>query len=162
MSCKSQQSDYDYSTIRKAMPACLEFRDFFEVNEPAISELKAFGERHTDETIIDEDTCKVFSKTVKTLEGNLRHTYGLMANATRKTESLEEIAEIWQMMRNYCAVILKAVQDLVERFPHCGTPELHNLALDYWLACDERHREAEGEIACQQKAFPKAIFPKTS
>jgi hypothetical protein len=144
------------------MPACLEFREVLEVNAPTISELKALGERYAEQSAGAGEAGRIFAKQVRILEGNLRHTYALVARATRKAESLPEIAEAWQMMREHCDVILKTIQDLRERFPGSGTAELYDLALDYKLACDERCREVEQEIACQPVDFPAGIFPKLS
>lgn len=103
----------------------------------------------------------MFTRQVKQVEGVLRNTYGIAASLAKKAETLEEVAEIWGQMSELCDQALQALRTLKDKYADCGTPELYDLALDYKLACDERHRNVLEEIACARREFPKGLFPGT-
>jgi hypothetical protein len=96
------------------------------------------------------------------VQGILVETYGVASKLTRETEDLTEIAGIWKNLAFFCNSVLQALASLRARFPSSGTPELYDLALDYKLACDKRHRGVLQELSCQTIEFPKGIFPEPS
>lgn len=138
--------------------ACLSFDDLLNINTPQVAEFERLAKRFPDANV--PTACQNFSRQVRLVEGVLVQTYGIAARLTRDSGNLSEVAETWKNMANFCNLVLQALTTLKERFPYCGTPELYNLALDYKLACDKRHRGALQEFSCQTAEFPTGLLPE--
>src|SRR5688500_14401912 len=120
--------------------ACLRFDELIELNQPQIAEFNRLAALFPDASAPTAGAA--FSRQVRLAEGILVHTYAIAAKLARGIEDLAEIAETWKEMALFCNFVLETISSLRERFPDCGTPELYDLALDYKLACDKRHRGA--------------------
>jgi hypothetical protein len=70
------------------------------------------------------------------------------------------VAQIWKAIEGFCDFTITTLKDLKDKYPGCGTPELYDLALDYKLACQKRHRGAIEEATCQKVAMPDRLFPE--
>ena len=82
--------------------------------------------------------------------------------AFERVEQAAESGELWKQMYELCDKALIVLKAQKERFPHCGTPDLYDLALDFKLASDRRYRENLEDSECPQTTIPKGLFPKTS
>ena len=140
------------------MKACLNFDDLLQLNQPQIEEMRRVGESFADPT--EPGACEAFTHQVKVVEGLLRQTYRVAVALTKKAADLREVAEIWSAMSSFCSTTLLALASLKDKYPNSGTPQLYDLALDYKLACDKRHREVLEEISCQSTTFPQGLFPE--
>jgi hypothetical protein len=140
------------------MKPCVSFDDLLQINRPQIDEMQRIGDSFSDPNV--PGACEAFTRQVKIVEGILVQTYGLGTALAKRAEDLLEVAEIWTGMSALCDAALQALSSLKDKYPYCGTPQLYDLALDYKLACDKRHRGVLEEIACQRTEFPKGIFPE--
>jgi hypothetical protein len=140
------------------MSACISFQDLVEINQPQVAALERIGSSFADERA--PEACQAFTRQVQQVEGVLRNTYGVAASLAKKAETLEEVARIWTQMSELCSQTLRSLKGLKDKYPHCGTPALCDLALDYKLASDKRHRQVMEEIACRKMEFPKGLFPE--
>src|SRR5207248_1344907 len=136
-----------------AMKVCVSFEDLLQIHRPQIDEIQRFGELFPNATTAEAS--QTFANHVRLLDGTLRQTYREAAALAKRTEDLQEIAEIWSRMSSFCKRALEAVGSFKDRYPECGTPQVYDLALDYKLACDKRHRGVLEEIECQSTEFPK-------
>ena len=139
------------------MKTCVSFDDLLQINRPQIDEMQRIGDSFSDPNV--PGACEAFTRQVKIVESILIQTYGLGTALAKRAEELREVAEIWNGMSSFCNVAFQALSSLKDKFPYCGTPQLYDLALDYKLACDKRHRGVLEEIACQSTEFPKGLFP---
>ena len=140
------------------MKTCIDFDSLLTVAAPQLSEMQRVADKFPDAMM--PGACEEFTKQVRAVEGWLRVTYSLTARIAKRTEDLEEIAEMWFRMNNFCDAAIKVIAGLKDRFPDCGTPELYNLVLDYKLASDVRRQEALEETECLTKTFPMGLFPE--
>ena len=140
------------------MKACLNFNDILEMGQPQLLEMQRLGEMFSNAEAPEAGS--VFSRQVRIIEGVVVQTYGVAASLTRKTDDLSEVAEIWSRMSFFCQSALPILSSLKVKYPHCGTPELYDLVLDYKLACDKRHKGVLEEIACQTTEIPRGLFPE--
>ena len=138
--------------------SCLSFDDLLEINAPQIAEFERLAERFPDANV--PTACQNFSRQVRLVEGALVQTYGIAAKFTRDSGDPSEVAEIWKNMAAFCNLVLQSLVTLRERFSYCGAPELYDLALDYKLACDKRHRGALQELSCLTTEFPTNLLPE--
>ncbi len=136
--------------------ACLNFDDLIEINKPQVAEFQRLAE--LDPGSDDSKASAPFSRQVRIVEGMLVQTYGIASKLTRESDDLTEIAGIWKNLAVFCNSVLQSLASLRERFPSSGTPELYDLALDYKLACDKRHRGVLQELSCQTSEFPRGIL----
>ncbi|MBI5386713.1 MAG: hypothetical protein HZA90_18735 [Verrucomicrobia bacterium] len=140
------------------MKACLGFDELLGAGQPQIGEMERLGALETKPD--QPDAAAAFSRQVRILEGILVQNYGVAATLARKADDLQEVAEIWSRMGLFCQAALQSLARLKEKHPHGAAPELYDLALDYKLACDKRHRGVLEEIACQKTELPKGLFPE--
>ena len=138
------------------MTACLD--DFFAINRLQIEELQRIGDSFPDPNT--PAACEAFTGQVKTVEAILRTIYGLVASEAKRASRLPDVAEIWSRTSLFCDSALQTLSSLKNRYPYCGTSELHNLALDYKSACVKRNRRVLEEIECQNLELPKGLFPE--
>jgi len=140
------------------MKACLSFDEVLELGQPQIMEMQRVGEAYVSAEV--PGACAAFSRQVRIVEGVVTQTYAIAASLARKTETLNEIAEIWLRTSEFCQSALDSLARLKDKYPYCGTAELYDLALDYKLACDKRHKGVLEELACQKADFPKGLLPE--
>ncbi len=136
---------------------CIEFGDIIESNEQQVDALTDVAAKNPDPDV--PGACEALSRQVRLVESVVAGTYVIAVQATRKTEALEEIAQVWQAMAKLCDKALGAVSSLKGRYPYCGTPELHDRLLDYKLACTRRYEQIQEEILCQTIPMPEGLFP---
>ncbi len=106
-----------------------------------------------------EDSCEKFGRKVSIVQAALVHTYGIVAFAAVREKNPEQAVILWETMSAFCDVALIALKSLKEKFPHCGTPEVYDLALDYKLASEERYTQNLRDSECLNKAIPVGLFP---
>ena len=63
-------------------------------------------------------------------------------------------------MEGFCDLALGVMKSKKNEIAYCSTPELYDLALDYKLACQKRHKGVLEEIECASKEMPKKLFPE--
>ena len=129
------------------------------LNRCSVSELEKAGQK------LDPDApgaCEEFGRHVKKVEAALIHTYGLVAHIALYQESPAEAAQLWKQMGEFCAVTLIVLRQMKERFPHGGTPELYDLALDYKILADEKYQQNLRDSECLNLKIPEKLFPKQS
>jgi hypothetical protein len=139
------------------MKTCVTFADLVEIHRPQIEEMQRVGHAFSDPAA--PNAGDAFSHQVKLVEGALRQTYREAAALARRTSDLEEVKELWSQMSAFCGAAIRALTSLKGKFPTCGTPQLYDLALDFKLAADKRHRDVLEEISCQNQELPKGLFP---
>ena len=136
------------------MKVCVSFEDLLEIHRPQIDEIRRFGE-----AIPNGPTAEgTLANHIRALEGTLRQTYREAAALAKRTDELQEIAEIWNRMSLFCNLALEALGSFRDRYAQAGG--VYDLALDYKLACDKRYRGVLEEIECQTMEFPKGLFPE--
>src|SRR5207247_6220932 len=84
--------------------------------------------------------CAAFSRQTRIVEGVVSQTYAIAASLARKAGDLNEVAETWRGMGEFCEAALQRLAKLKEKYPRCGALELYDLVLDYKLACDKRRQ----------------------
>ena len=142
------------------MKACLSFGDVLEVGQPRIAELERVGDMYPNGE--STEACVAFTHQVGLVEGTVVQTYGIAAMLARRADDLNEVAEIWKTMSQFCQRALVVLSRLKDKYPYCGTPQLHDAVLDYKLAADKRHRGVMEEAECQKMDFPKGLLPELS
>jgi hypothetical protein len=147
-----------YVTMLYSMSTCLSFSDILATGAPRIESLRRVSEQYPDSNA--PGACEKFSKEVRLLESCLTETYGMAILFSKKSDHPSEVVHVWELMTGFCTEILHALSGLRKQYPYCGAPELHDLALDYKLACDRRHQNILEEITCQTQ-MPKGLFPET-
>jgi hypothetical protein len=140
------------------MSTCLNFDDIVALGEPQIAHLQTVGDSFPDSEA--PGACIAFSKQVRIVESFLTQTYAVAASIARRSEDLTEVSTVWDRMGKFCTVALHVLTGLKNKYPYCGTPELHDLALDYKLACSKRYHNSLEEIECQKNQLPKGLFPE--
>ncbi len=140
------------------MKACLGFEDIVGVGQPQIGEMERLGDYYPSQD--SPGACEAFSRQVRRVEGVLVQTYGVAAALARKTDDLQEVADIWSRMGFFCQSAMVGLARLKDKYPHCGTGQLYDLALDYKLACDKRLKSVLEEISCQKVNLPKGLLPE--
>lgn len=128
------------------------------VNRCQVKELETAGEK-LDPGL--EDSCEKFSRYVRKLEGALVHTYQISAAISLSQAHPESACTIWKGMMNFCDEAVNALRKVKDLYPHCGTPELYDLALDYRRAAEERYLDNKQDSECQTP-IPAGLFPKKS
>jgi hypothetical protein len=140
------------------MKTCVSFEDLLQIHRPQIEEMRRVGESFPDPN--SPGALAGFTQQVRIVEGALRQTCREASALARRTEDLAEVAEIWSGMSSFCDFTLQTLASVKDHYPNCGTPQFYDIALDYKLACDKRHRGVLEEIACQSTEFPKGLFPE--
>lgn len=141
------------------MTDCLTIHDITRLGREPIDELQSTAESLDPQ---GEDSCEIFTRQVVQVEVTLKNTYKLAALLAKRSATLEQEAEVWQSMVEYAKGVMNALEQLKEIYPDCGTPKLHNLALDYWTAATERLSLVTGAIKCQTLPMPAGLFPQTT
>lgn len=142
------------------MKPCLSFGDVLAVGQPRIAEMERVGDMYPNGE--SAEACAAFTHQVGLVEGTVVQTYGIAAMLARRADDLEEAAEIWKTMSQFCQRALTVLSRLKDKYPYCGTPQLHDVVLDYKLAADKRHRGVTEEAECQKMDFPKGLLPELS
>ena len=140
------------------MDKCLTIRDVTTIGRAPIDELRSIA---ADLNLADADSCTIFGRRVAAVETVLKQTYKFAALMVRCSETPEQEAEIWMVMSEFSGFVITALQQLKDTSPHCGTPELYDLALDYNLAAQKRHSLTAESLQCQTSQMPDGLFPQT-
>ena len=106
-----------------------------------------------------EDSCAKFGRMVSIVQSALVHTYGIFTFAAVREKDPKQAAILWESMSDFCDVALNALKSLKEKFPHCGTPEVYDMALDYKLASEERYTQNLRDSECLILPIPAGLFP---
>lgn len=126
------------------------------LNRCNVSDMERVG-RELDPSV--HNSCQKFGVKVSEVQSALVHTYGIVAFLAVREKNPKQAAALWKDMSDFCDVALTALKGMKERFPHCGTPELCDLALDYKIASDERHTQNLRDSECLDQAIPVGLFP---
>ena len=125
---------------------------------PQLTEIATVGASFADAN--DEGACAEFRHQVAVLEGTLKQTFRAATLLAKKSVELEEVADVWKRMSDFCDSVLAILSSLKVKYPDCGTPELFDLALGYEQACEDRLRDVQEEIECQKMDLPKGLLPE--
>jgi hypothetical protein len=136
---------------------CIEFSDIIRTNAHQVDVLAEVAEKNPDPAV--PGACEAFTRQVRMVESVVASSYVIAIEVTRKSESLEEISDVWQATGGLCNQALEVVSALKDRYPHSGTPELYDRLLDYTLACSRRFDDVNEEILCQTLPTPEGLFP---
>jgi hypothetical protein len=104
----------------------------------------------------------VFTLHVTAIHALILHTYQVTAYAALKEPDADKAANLWKQFLEICDLAIRGLKVAKEKFPHCGTPDLYDLALDYRCAAAERYRQNSQDAECAQKVLPKGLFPSKS
>src|SRR5262245_15298393 len=126
VSCKARR--LRVSSLER-MKACLNFGDILEVGRPQVEEMQRIGDSFTIAEV--PGACEAFTRQVTIVEATLVNTYGIAAAMARKAEDLNDVADIWRGMSEFCRTALAKLATLKHKYPYCGTPALYDKALDY-------------------------------
>ena len=129
------------------------------VNRCQISEMRKAGE------ILDPTTnesCREFSRHVRNVQAAIVHTYQMVAHQAIREPEPGKAAVLWKEMGELCDDALQQLKEFKSTYPHCGTPELYNLTLDYKNAAHRRYMDNLEDSECTTTPLPTGLFPKTS
>jgi hypothetical protein len=131
--------------------------DLTQLTRAPFEELRAAGENLDPAQF---DSCAIFGKCVIRVEAVLKLAYKMAALTARRSDTLQEEAEVWKEMSELCDSLIAALKGLKDKFPDCGTPELYDVALDYKLASEKRYSLTVESIKCQTIQMPEGLFPQ--
>lgn len=107
-----------------------------------------------------EASCIIFTREVRGIESAIVHTYQITAFAAIREKAPDGAASMWAEYKTFCGKAIEALKNAKEKFPHCGTGNIYNLALDYWNAASERQQQNENDAKCLTIQIPPQLFPK--
>src|SRR5437762_3301713 len=108
------------------------------VNRCQIAEMEKAAKDFDPE---DFGACEAFSNQVRNVQAAVIHTYQLTAFASLREADAAKAASLWKEMVAFCEEALTALKTLKDRFPHCGAPQLYDLALDYRGEAEKRYHQ---------------------
>jgi hypothetical protein len=138
--------------------SCLDIEEAVELSRPPFEALYRVGERFRGDRDSPE-ACYAFSQQVNKCTEAVQYCYRLVACAARAAD-LETTAAGWSAMATLCKGMLRKLQTLKEEFPDCGTPELHDLVLEYLTASNDRLELTKEMQRCQTLEMPAGLFPE--
>lgn len=127
------------------------------VNQCQLSEMEKAA------TVLDpevEDSCIQFGQHVRNVQAAIIHSYQIAAFLAIREAEPGKAAEHWKWMDNLCDSALRILKRLKDVYPHCGTPELYDLVLDYKSAAYRRYLDNLQDFKCQDHQIPPNLFPK--
>ena len=131
-----------------------------EVFRPEVEKFKELGTQFQSD---DEDgACEAFGNQVVKVESVIEYAYQIVVLATKQCDSAEGVFDLWDRYLEFVEKLTNILSNLLERFPECGTAELHDHALDYYQSARKRRDLAKKEIECQKTTIPKGLFPSLS
>ena len=139
------------------MSACMNWDEVLSATLPEIREVGRLGDSFS--SVDYPGACEAFSRQVRIVESVVIQGYGLAARFARRTEDDDGVAAIWRRMSELCGETLGELARLRDKYPCCGTPELHDRVLDYKLACDKRLNAFLEEQVCLKQLVPEGLFP---
>ena len=108
------------------MNATISLSDLQEANASEVAKLRSIAESFDE----SGDSSRRFAAHVKAIEGLVRNAYQCSAIMARKSEGMEDTAEIWRRMAEFCDQTLAQLKSLTAQHPRCATEELYDLILD--------------------------------
>ncbi len=127
------------------------------INRCNISEMEKVGAALDPD---HHDSCQTFTAHVTGVQAALTHTYRIISYVAVRESDPGKAAAHWKKMSEFCDLALKALKKLEDKFPHCGTNTVYDLALDYKSACDERHDQNLRDSECLNLKIPTGLFQK--
>jgi hypothetical protein len=109
------------------------------------------------------DSCIQFGRHVQNVQAAIIHTYQIVAYQAIRDKDPAVAAARWKAMSDFCDAALATLKDLKNAHPHCGTPELYDLALDYKSAAFDRYLANQEDSEClkaNKGEIPSGLFPK--
>ncbi len=107
-------------------------------------------------------SCTTFAIHVRNVQAAVIHTYQLTAFASLREPDAKKASLLWKNMSSFCGDALKVLGLLRDVYPHCGTPELYDLALDYRAEAEKRYYQNMEDSECAKTPIPKGLFPQMS
>lgn len=141
------------------MTPCLSLDDVAQINRERIAEMEKKA-RELDPTL--EESNAIFAAQVRTIETCLKYSWFAFVTLARRMADPEGQCELWKRASEVCDEIIKAMQAVKRQFPHCGTPELYDLALDYKNAALERYELNVETLRWKDRPMPPQLFPAQS
>jgi len=129
------------------------------VNECQLLEMRKAAET-LDPTV--HNSCIEFGRHIRNVQAAIIHSYQIVAHSAIRESDPREAANHWQWMTNLCDTALEILKELKDVYPHCGTPELYDLVLDYRSAAYRRYTDNLQDAECQSSEIPVGLFPKTN
>jgi hypothetical protein len=136
---------------------CLDLEDLNSVNHCQISEMEKAGDTLDPNT---NESCAEFSRHVRNVQAAIVHTYQMVAHNALRESNSSKAALLWKEMSELCDDALKRLKRLKEVYPHCGTPELYNLTLEYKNAAHRRYMDNLEDSECATMPLPTGLFPQ--
>jgi hypothetical protein len=99
-----------------------------------------------------------FSKHVSNVQAMVVHTYQLIAWQAVRQPDPKEAARFWKAMTELCDAALTVLKEYKSVYPHCGTPELYDLTLDYRNEAQKRYIQNVEDAECAK--IPPGLFPQ--
>ena len=147
------------SEIKDSATGCCELllEDALSAFRPQFAKLNAVADRFPGP--LTSEGCEQFSRQVYRVEGAIQDAYAITSSAVKRCGEDRLCIKIWQSYINLVDILLAGLNGLVSSFPDCGTPELHDLALEYRKAAQDRIELLKEEMECQ---IPEGLFPSLS
>lgn len=141
------------------MSPCLSLSDLVELHQIEVQRTETTAQS-LDPTV--PESCSIFGRQVRALEGSLVSTYRAAAYLAQRTDNVEVLVEIWSAVSTACDAVLRALKTLKNDYPLCGTPEVYDLALDYKNAANKRFQLNREAIEWKNAKMPDGLFPAAS
>lgn len=116
------------------------------VNKCQVDRLKKAGQELDPQTQSD---CAVFTRIVSDVQAAVIHTYQMTAVASMREADPKAAAALWKKMSDFCDSTLIVIRTVKAKYPHCGTSELYDLALDYRREAQKRYIQNLQDSECQ-------------
>ena len=111
------------------MSECLETEDFKALGK---SMLDGFDRRVA---LIPPDLCGPFHQEARQLETQIMDLHNVAARCAGKSEDLELISRLWEIMVVVCHRSMERLNNLVKRHPDCGAQVYYDRLLDLRNRC---------------------------
>jgi hypothetical protein len=126
------------------------------VNRCQVAEMEKAG-RELDPQHFD--SCNIFANHIRNVQAAIIHTYQFTAVAALRESDPTLAANLWKEMSQLCDSALKALKALKDTYPHCGTPQLYDLTLDYRSEAEKRYYQNLQDAECAKMPIPMGLFP---
>jgi len=138
------------------MHAGLDLGDLTRLNQAPLDQMAELGSRLNPG---DDAGRSAFARQVVAVQAILKQTYQVAALLAKRSSDCGEAASIWKTMRDYADHVIVTLSILKDLYPQCGTPELHDLALDYRTAAEKRYQSNLEAALCQKTPLPEGLLP---
>ncbi len=107
-------------------------------------------------------SCEEFSFRVNTVREVIRPMYRAISFAAKLSGDPAKSAEHWACFIKVADFALRILKGAREKFPHCGAPELFDMALEYRHAAKVKLDQSIEDEACSKIQIPNGLFQTNS